>query len=101
MAKKSAIREAGSFGSAAILATGAVLKSFARALDRGKATVEQATPVAQKAMGELVSRSLLPVKKKRAAAKRKTKAAKRVAKKKPASKRAAAKKKRTSSRRKR
>lgn len=109
MTRKSAIRKAGddataiaraSFGSAAISATGAILQSFARALDRGKVTVEQATPAAQKTMGELVSKSLLPVNRKRTAPKRKTKAAKKVAKTKT-TKRAAAKKKRTSSRRKR
>jgi hypothetical protein len=112
MAKKSAIRESAddakaiaqaSFGSAAISATGAVLKSFARVLDRGKTTVEQATPVAQKAVGDLVSKRLLPAKKKRATPKRKKtvkKAAKKVAKKKPAAKRAAAKKKKSTSRRK-
>jgi hypothetical protein len=94
MAKKSGIREAGddakTFGSAAISATGEVLKSFARVLDRGTAAVGEATSATQKAAGKLV-------KKKRAAPKRKAKAAK----KKPAAKRAAAKKKRASSRRKR
>jgi len=93
---KGKIREAGggantapaSFGSAAISATGAVLKSFARVLERGTAAVGDATPAALKAK---------PVKKKRAAPKRKTKAAK----KKPTTKKAAAKKKRASSRRKR
>ena len=96
---KGKIREAGgantapaSFGSAAISATGAVLKSFARVLDRGTAAVGDATSATQKAAGNLL-------KKKRAAPKRK-KAAKKVAKKKPATKRAA-KKKRASSRRKR
>ena len=81
-----------SLGSAAISATGAVLKSFARVLDRGTAAVGQAAPAAIKAK---------PARKKRAAPKRKTKAAKKVAKKKPATKKAAAKKKRASSRRKR
>jgi hypothetical protein len=98
---KGKIREAGggantapaSFGSAAISATGAVLKSFARVLDRGTAAVGEATTATQKAAGNMV-------KKKRAAPKRK-KAARKVAKKKPATKRAAAKKKRASSRRKR
>jgi hypothetical protein len=92
---KGKIREAGggantapaSFGSAAISATGAVLKSFARVLERGTAAVGDATPAALKAK---------PAKKKRAAPKRKAKAAK----KKPTTK-AAAKKKRASSRRKR
>jgi len=96
---KGKIREAGggantapaSFGSAAISATGAVLKSFARVLDRGTAAVGEATPAALKPN---------PVKKKRAAPKRKTKAAKKVAKKKP-TKKAASKKKPASSRRKR
>lgn len=95
---KDKIREAGggantapgSFGSAAISATGAVLKSFARVLDRGTAAVGEATSATQKAAGNLV-------KKKRAAPKRTAKAAK----KKPAAKKAAAKKKRASSRRKR
>ena len=90
---KGKIREAGggantapaSFGSAAISATGAVLKSFARVLDRGTAAVGEATPAALK-----------PAKKKRAAPKRKAKAAK----KKPA-KKTASKKKPASSRRKR
>jgi hypothetical protein len=91
---KGKIREAGastapaSFGSAAISATGAVLKSFARVLDRGTTAVGEATSATQKAAGNLV-------KKKRAAPKRK-----KAAKKKPATK-AAAKKKRASSRRKR
>ena len=93
---KGKIREAGggantapaSFGSAAISATGAVLKSFARVLDRGTAAVGQATSATQKAAGNLV-------KKKRAAPKRK-----KAAKKKPTTK-ASAKKKRASSRRKR
>jgi hypothetical protein len=95
---KDKIHEAGantapaSFSSAAISATGAVLKSFARVLDRGTAAVGEAAPAALKAK---------LAKKKRAAPKRKTKAAKKVAKKKPAKKRAAAKKKRPSSRRKR
>jgi hypothetical protein len=91
---KGKIHEAGgantapaSFGSAAISATGAVLKSFARVLDRGTAAVGEATPAALKAK---------PAKQKRAAPKRKAKAAK----KKPA-KKTAAKKKPASSRRKR
>jgi hypothetical protein len=85
MAKKSAISEAGSFGSAAISATGAVLKSFARALDRGTGAVGQAAPA-----------GLKPAKKKRAAPKRKAKAAK-----KKLTKKTASKKKPASSRRKR
>jgi len=92
MAKKSGIREAGeeakTFGSAAISATGSVLKSFARVLDRGAAAVGQATSAAPTAA---------PATKRRAAPKRTAKAAK----KKPAAKRAAVKKKRASSRRKR
>jgi hypothetical protein len=92
MAKKSGIREtadeAKTFGSAAISATGSVLKSFARVLDRGTAAVGQAASAVTTAK---------PATKKRAAPKRKTKAAKKTAKKaakkKPA-KRAAAKKKR-------
>jgi NAD/NADP transhydrogenase alpha subunit len=94
MAKKSGIREtadeAKTFGSAAISATGAVLKSFARVLDRGAGVAGEVTSATQKAAGNLV-------KKKRAAPKRTAKAAK----KKPAAKKAAAKKKRASSRRKR
>jgi hypothetical protein len=86
MAKKSTMREAAdavksvagsALGAAAIAATGVVLQGLAGALGKGEEKVHEATPAAQKAMGELVSKPMLPAReKKRAAPKRRTKTAK-------------------------
>jgi hypothetical protein len=105
MAKKSLMGEAAdavksvagaAIGAAAVAATGVVLGRVAGALGQGEKKLDQATPAAQKAMGDMVSKPILPAPKKRAAAKRKST----IAKKKATAKRAAVKKTRPVARRK-
>ena len=102
MAKKSAMSEAAdvvksvagtALGAAAIAATGVVLQGLAGALGKGEEKVKEVAPAAQKAMGELVSKPILPAREKKAP-KRRTKAAKKkTAKKKSMPKKSVAKKK--------
>lgn len=105
MAKKSLMGEAAdavksvagaAIGAAAVAATGVVLGRVAGALGQGEKKLDQATPSAQKAMGDMVSKPILPAPEKRAAAKRKST----IAKKKATAKRAAVKKTRPVARRK-